>query len=243
VTTSKPDPAKRLIIALDVNTYDSAAALIELLAPHVGWFKLGSVLFTREGPRVCKLVKDSGAKLFLDLKYHDIPNTVHGAVSSAAALQADMITLHTSGGEAMMRAAVTARDEAKRNDMVIVGVTVLTHLNLADFQSLFASEREPRQTILALAETAKRSGLDGVVASAKELPIIKRRLGQDFTVVTPGIRPADSSKDDQTRVVTPAQAVADGADYLVVGRPVYGADDPADACRRIVDEMRAATVE
>jgi orotidine-5'-phosphate decarboxylase len=229
-----------LIIALDVDTYDGAAGLIKVLAPQVRWFKLGSVLFTREGPRVCRLVKDAGAKLFLDLKFHDIPNTVRGAVRSATALGADMITLHTSGGEAMMEAAVAARDQTGQRDMVIVGVTVLTHLDLSDFRSLFASEREPGQTIVTLAEAAKRSGLDGVVASAKELPMIKEKLGRSFKVVTPGIRPADSAKDDQTRVARPAQAVADGADYLVVGRPVYGASDPADACRRILDDMRAA---
>lgn len=231
------DVAERLVVALDVGGLEDAADLIKSLSPHVGWFKVGSVLFTRYGPAVCSLVKDAGAKLFLDLKFHDIPNTVRGAVVSAVELQADMLTLHLSGGEAMLKAAVRAREEAGRSDMIMVGVTVLTHLTFEDFHSLFATDRAPKETVLALAGLAHEAGLDGVVASAREALDIKSRMGPKFSVVTPGIRLADGSIDDQTRVVTPKQAVEAGADYLVVGRPIIAAPDPVAACRRILESM------
>jgi orotidine-5'-phosphate decarboxylase len=231
------DTAERLIVALDVGGSDEATRIIDLLSPHVGWFKVGSILFSRLGPAVCRQVKDSGAKLFLDLKFHDIPNTVHGAVSSALDLDVDMLTLHTSGGRTMLEAAVRARQDAGRQNVLLVGVTVLTHLTFEDFHSLFASGRSPEDTVLALAATARESGLDGVVASAKEAPLVKSHLGADFTVVTPGIRPAGGAKHDQTRVVTPQQAIENGADYLVVGRPIIADSDPVGACHRILDNM------
>jgi len=229
--------ADRLIVALDVESSSRAGELVEQLSPHVGWFKLGSVLFTREGPEICRIVKSAGARLFLDLKFHDIPNTVYGAVTSAMGLDVDMLTIHTSGGQAMMEAAVKAREDSGRSDVMIVGVTVLTHLDLEDFRALFASDRAPEDTVPALARMAQDAGLDGVVASAKELTTIKRFAGPDFKVVTPGIRLADGSKDDQTRVVTPGRAIRDGADYLVVGRPVIAASDPVDACQKILADM------
>ncbi len=231
------EASQKLIVALDVDGYDPAAGLIERLSPHAGWFKVGSVLFTREGPRVCRLVKDSGARLFLDLKFHDIPNTVRGAVAAAIDAGADMLTLHASGGEAMMRAAVDARGHADPGGVIIVGVTVLTHLALEDFRALFMSDRSPEETVPALARLAREAGLDGVVTSAREVPAIRREAGTAFKIVTPGIRlPADAD-DDQTRVVTPRRAVADGADYLVVGRPIVAAPDPEEACRRILENM------
>ena len=231
------DAAGRLIVALDVAGFDEAAKLVRLLSPHVGWFKVGSVLFTGAGPDVCRLIKESGSNLFLDLKFHDIPNTVHGAVTAALGLDADMITLHLSGGEAMLKAAVRARNDVGKHDVLLVGVTVLTHLTFNDFHSLFATERSSRDTVVALSEVARESGLNGVVASALEVALIKRQLGSEFTVVTPGIRLPESAKDDQTRVVTPRQAIEDGADYLVVGRPIIVDADPVAACRRILDNM------
>jgi len=228
---------RKLIVALDVEDYDRAARLVETLARHVGLFKVGSVLFTREGPRVCELVKGSGAGLFLDLKFHDIPNTVAGAVKSAANLGADMITLHLSGGEAMLQAASAARSESGRPKMKVVGVTVLTHLTFDDFHSLFLSDRSKNETILALAKLAEKCGLDGVVASALELPLIRRHMGPDFAVVTPGIRMADAERDDQVRVSTPKKAIRDGASYLVVGRPITAAPDPERACQKILEDM------
>jgi len=231
----------RLIVALDVRDYDEAARLVERLSPHVGWFKIGSVLFTREGPRVCRLVTESGARLFLDLKFHDIPNTVRGAVTSALALDAGMLTLHASGGEDMLRAAVEARHDAGRSDVMLVAVTVLTHMAIEDFHSLFASNRAPEDTVAALSSVAARAGLDGVVASAAEAESIKRRMGEGFKVVTPGIRLPGDDKGDQTRVVAPRRAVEWGADFLVVGRPIIAAQDPVVACRRVLDDMGSAT--
>lgn len=228
---------RKLIVALDVDGYDAAARLVESLAPHVGYFKIGSVLFTKEGPRVCELVKASGAGLFLDLKFHDIPNTVAGAVRAAAAVGADMITLHLSGGEAMLQAASHARDESGRKGMKIVGVTVLTHLTFDDFHSLFLSDRSKNETVIALAKLAQQSGLDGVVASALELPLIRRHMGPDFAVVTPGIRMTDAERDDQVRVSTPKKAIKAGASYLVVGRPITAAPDPVKACGSILEDM------
>jgi orotidine-5'-phosphate decarboxylase len=230
-------PAERLVVALDVNRLDQAASLVKLLSPHAGWFKVGSVLFTSAGADVCHLVKDSGAKLFLDLKFHDIPNTIHGAVRSALGLDVDMLTLHTSGGLAMLQAAVEARKQAGRQRTLLVGVTVLTHLSFDDFHSLFATERSPHETMIALSGVAARAGLDGVVASAMEASLIKQHRGDEFVVVTPGIRLPEGSKDDQTRVVTPRQSIDSGSDYLVVGRPIIADADPVGACERFLESM------
>jgi orotidine-5'-phosphate decarboxylase len=231
-------PARRLIVALDVDSFDDARRLVAALGPHVGWFKIGPVLFTREGPRVCALVREAGARLFLDLKFHDIPNTVHGAVKGALALGADMITLHASGGADMLRAARAAADEAGRRDAILLGVTVLTHLSEAAFNATFASSRPVGESVLALARVAREGGMTGVVASAQELPAIRRVLGREFVVVTPGIRLPEAKQDDQTRVVTPEQAIRDGADYLVVGRPIVAAPDPVAACREVLARMK-----
>jgi orotidine-5'-phosphate decarboxylase len=230
-------PSDRLIVALDVDSFDDARRLIESLGPHAGWFKIGSVLFTREGPRVCELVRESGAKLFLDLKYHDIPNTVQGAVTNAMALGADMLTLHASGGPTMLRAARAAAVAAGRGDAILVAVTVLTHFSEAEFNAVAGANRSVAESVLALARGAKEAGMTGVVASAQELPAIKRALGRDFVVVTPGIRLPDAKQDDQTRVVTPEQAIRDGADYIVVGRPIIAASDPVSACREVIARM------
>jgi orotidine-5'-phosphate decarboxylase len=231
----------KLITALDVDTYDAASALVDALSPHVKWFKVGAHLFTREGPRVCDMVKNRGANLFLDLKYHDIPNTVYGAVRSAMEVRADMLTLHASGGERMMREARRAVDDSGRTGALLVAVTVLTHLDVDDLGSLFSSRYAHDDMVLALARAARRAGMTGVVASARELPLIKKELGSDFIVVTPGIRlPEKSPPDDQVRVVTPERAVADGADFIVVGRPIIAAADPPQTCREILDRMRRA---
>jgi orotidine-5'-phosphate decarboxylase len=234
------DNAERLIVALDVNTYEEGAKLVEILSPHVKWIKIGSRLFTREGPRVCRLIKNNGLNLFLDLKFHDIPNTVYGAVRSALELDTDMLTLHTSGGVAMIRDAVRAAEDSGNRDVILLGVTVLTHLRIDDFVTLFSSTCAPREMVLNLASLAKEAGLNGVVASAQELKILKGHLGNDFTVVTPGIRlPENEGKDDQVRVLTPDKAIEAGADYIVVGRPIIAADDPAQACQRIIERMNS----
>ncbi|HET6348760.1 MAG TPA: orotidine-5'-phosphate decarboxylase [Candidatus Krumholzibacteria bacterium] len=235
--------SNRLIVALDVDSYDSACSLVAELTPHVGWFKIGPVMFTREGPRVCELVKQSGAGLFLDLKFHDIPNTVKGAVKNALAMGADMMTLHASGGPTMLSAARTAAEEVGKPDVILVAVTVLTHLSPAEFNATFASTRPVSESVVALARVAKEGKMSGVVASAQELPAIRKALGRDFVVVTPGIRLPDAKKDDQTRVVTPEQAIRDGADYLVVGRPIIAAADPVAACHEVLDRMESAVAQ
>jgi orotidine-5'-phosphate decarboxylase len=231
------NPSERLIVALDVEGYDAAAAMVERLSPDVRWFKIGATLFTREGPRVCRLVKEAGAKLFLDLKYHDIPNTVAGAVASAMSLECDMLTVHTSGGVEMMRRAREASESAGGSDVIIVGVTVLTSFAGEAFVGQFASTQSPQDMVVSLARMAREAGIAGVVASAQELRLIKDAMGEGFVVVTPGIRLPDAGKDDQTRVVTPEAAVRDGADYIVVGRPVIAAPDPAAAARNILERM------
>lgn len=234
---------QRLIVALDVDTYDAARALVALLGGHVGWFKIGPVLFTREGPRVLELIKKSDARLFLDLKFHDIPNTVQGAVRNAIAMGADMMTLHASGGPTMLSAARTAAEEAGRGDVILVAVTVLTHLSQAEFNATYGSTRPVAESVVALARVAKEGRMTGVVASAQELPAIKQAMGRDFVVVTPGIRLPDAKQDDQTRVVTPEQAVRDGADYLVVGRPIIGAKDPVAACHEVLARMESGVAK
>jgi orotidine-5'-phosphate decarboxylase len=227
------------VVALDVDSLGAARRLVESLAPHAGWFKVGPVLFTREGPGVCEMVKRAGARLFLDLKFHDIPNTVRGAVKNALLMGADMMTLHASGGTAMMRAAREAVDHANRSDAILVAVTVLTHLSEAEWNATLGSKRPVEETVLSLATTAREAGMSGVVASARELPAIKRALGAECIVVTPGIRLPGAGKDDQTRVVTPEQAIKDGADYLVMGRPIVAALDPVAACRDVLARMGA----
>jgi orotidine-5'-phosphate decarboxylase len=230
----------RLIVAVDVDSLDAARALIKELAPQVRWFKIGFELFTREGPAAARLVKDAGANLFLDLKFHDIPNTVGGAVKSALALGADLLTLHASGGSTMLRAARDAADAADRTDVILVGVTVLTHHSEAEFNTIFGSTRKVEESVLALARVAKEGGMNGVVASARELPAIKHAMGKNFVVVTPGIRLPGAGKDDQTRVVTPEQAIRDGADFIVVGRPITAAKDPLAAADEFLRRMADA---
>jgi orotidine-5'-phosphate decarboxylase len=234
------NPSDRLIVAVDVDSLDAARALITTLSPLARWFKIGSELFTREGPAAARLVKDAGAKLFLDLKFHDIPNQVKGSVESALALGADMLTLHASGGPAMLRAARNAADDAGRDDVILVGVTVLTHLSESEFNAIFPTSRKVEESVLALAKVARTGGMDGVVASAQELPTIKNAMGHDFIVVTPGIRLPGAGKDDQTRVVTPQQAIKDGADFIVVGRPITAAQDPLAACDEVLRQMADA---
>jgi len=240
--SAKSASQQRLIVALDVDSLDAARALVASLSPYVGWFKIGPVMFTREGPRVCEVVTNSSARLFLDLKFHDIPNTVEGAVKSALALGAEMITLHASGGPTMLSAARAAAGEAGKPDAILVAVTVLTHLSPAEFNATFASTRPVEESVVALARVAREGKMSGVVASAQELPAIRRAMGTDFVVVTPGIRLPDAKQDDQTRVVTPEQAVRDGADYIVVGRPIIAAKDPVAACNDVLARMASATV-
>jgi orotidine-5'-phosphate decarboxylase len=231
-------PAKnKIIVALDVPTAQAARELIKAIGGTVGFFKIGSQLFTSTGPHIVEEVRASGSKVFLDLKYHDIPNTVRNAVESASALGVEMLTIHLSGGRAMCEAAVVGRGNS---NVLILGVTVLTSLNdISLFEIGFRSSVE--DAVLLLAELAKNVGITGLVASPKELGILRERFGSLFTVVIPGIRPAWSDADDQKRVLTPRQAVEAGADYLVIGRPITASKDPKTAVQTIVDELEQAS--
>lgn len=231
------DPREKLIVALDLTDTERARELIELLSPLVKWFKVGSILFTKAGPQVCSMVKEGGLKLFLDLKFHDIPNTVGLAVRSALSLGADMLTVHAAGGRAMLAAASQARQEAGREDALVVAVTLLTHIDAADLGELFPGEYDCTNLVLRMAGTAVDAGVSGVVASAEELGPLRNALGPDPIIVTPGIRLEADGVDDQKRCATPEVALSSGADFLVVGRPIVGAKDPRRACQIFLDRM------
>ena len=205
-----------------------------------GLFKIGSQLFTAEGPRAVEKLAGLGFGIFLDLKFHDIPNTVAGAVAAAADLpKVRLLTVHTLGGIAMMRAAREAVAR-KRNRPAVLGVTVLTSLD-ADALRRAGISGSPASRALALARLAKEAGIDGVVASAHEARAIRRACGRNFLIVVPGVRPASTSVNDQSRVATPAEAIRAGADYLVIGRPITAAANPRAAALAIAEEIASAT--
>jgi orotidine-5'-phosphate decarboxylase len=225
----------KIIVPLDVPTAQAARELIEAIGGAVGFFKVGNQLFTSAGPNIVKEVRASGSKVFLDLKYHDIPNTVRHAVESASALGVDMLTIHLSGGRAMCEAAVVGRG---MSNVLILGVTVLTSLNDVALSEVgFRGSVEDE--VLLLAELAKNVGITGLVASPQELCILRERFGSLFTTVIPGIRPTWSESGDQKRILTPRQAAEAGADYLVIGRPITASKDPKTALQRIVDELES----
>ena len=229
---------KDLIIALDLPTAEEALALVDRLGEPAGFYKVGAQLFTRAGPDLIGELKDREKRVFLDLKYHDIPHTVARSVESAAELGVDMLTVHASGGTSMMEAA---REAAGLDGPVLIGVTLLTSFSGADVEEVWDKElRSLRDDVARLAALAADAGLDGVVSSALEVEALKRRHGAEFLVITPGIRPEGAAAEDQARVATPAEAIAAGSDYLVVGRPIHAADDPEAAFQALMDEVDAA---
>ena len=235
---SRRTARNRLIVALDTDRLASALAMARRLGPLAGMFKIGSQLFTAEGPRAVERIAALGAGIFLDLKFHDIPNTVAGAVRAAAELPGvTLVNVHASGGLEMMRSAARALAEVGRAPRLL-GVTVLTSLDAAALRRLGIAG-SPWSRAVSLARLAQQAGLDGVVCSAHELRAIRRACGSKFLTVVPGIRPASAAKGDQARVATPAQAIRDGADYLVVGRPITEARDPRAAAQAILKEMAA----
>ena len=229
----------RLIVALDVSSVTEAVCLVEQLHGHVGLFKVGSELFTAEGPTVARRLTALGEKIFLDLKFHDIPNTVRAAARQGAGMGVSMLDLHASGGRRMMEAALEGVREGSsgRDRPLVLAVTLLTSLRTDDLAEIGVSLCA-EAAVVRLAGLAQRAGLDGAVASPQEIAAIRRACGPDFIVVTPGIRPESAAVDDQTRIATPQQAVRAGADYLVVGRPITSAGDPAGAADAIVAEMQ-----
>jgi orotidine-5'-phosphate decarboxylase len=235
----------QLLIALDVPTGGEALRLADLLRGHVGGFKIGSQLFTAEGPVIVRTLTAKGDKVFLDLKFHDIPNTVASAVAAATSLGVWMVNVHASGGTKMMQAAgEAARKTASaegRPAPLLIAVTVLTSMTAAAMSEAGTNGPVTDQ-VSRLARLAQESGLDGVVASPQETSLIRALCGPEFVIVTPGIRggAAVTSIDDQQRTMTAGGAIAAGANYLVVGRPVIGAPDPREAAARIAGEVRAA---
>lgn len=232
------EPRERLIVALDVANAAEARRIVEAVGPAATTYKIGKQLFTSEGPQVVRDLLASGRKVFLDLKFHDIPNTVGAAVRAAAELGVSMLTIHASGGTRMLRAAVEAAAVASHRPLVLA-VTVLTSLTDQDLQEVGVSGRVLDQA-LRLAALARTCGCDGVIASAHEARELRRELGAGYAIVIPGVRLAGQDKGDQARVVTPADAIAAGASHLVVGRPITAAPDPATAARHIIDEIASA---
>jgi orotidine-5'-phosphate decarboxylase len=226
---------QRLIFALDVPDVCSAEQLLDRLDGKVGVVKVGLELFAKAGPAAVEAVQRRGYKLFLDLKLHDIPNTVAGAVRSASSLGVSMLTVHTGGGRKMLEAAVDAADPA----LTLLGVTLLTSMAPADLTDTCISGT-PESVVLRRAELARATGLGGIVCSPKEVSSVKAQIGTKMVAVTPGIRPAGAEMGDQKRAATPGTAIAGGADFLVVGRPIGEADSPAAAADTIVREMAAA---
>ncbi|OGX43416.1 MAG: orotidine 5'-phosphate decarboxylase [Omnitrophica WOR_2 bacterium RIFCSPLOWO2_12_FULL_51_24] len=227
----------KLIVALDMKTLDEAKEAVKKLSPVVKVFKVGIGLFTLYGLDAVKLVHDGGAKVFLDLKFHDIPNTVAHAVRSAAKLGVFMVNIHTLGGsEMMMRAAEAVRESD--NKPKLLGVTVITSMDQSSIGEV-GIDKKIEDEVVSLARLGKDSGLDGVVASPNEVSLIRKNLGKDFMIVTPGIRPAGAKRDDQKRIMTPADAIRSGADYIVVGRPIIETKDPLEAARKIIKEMES----
>jgi len=226
--------SERLIVALDVPTAEDALRLVDRLAGRVGLFKVGSQLFTAAGPEVVRAIVARNQKVFLDLKYHDIPNTVGAAVKSAAGLGVSLLTLHGLGGRAMLEAAARARAGGVR----LLAVTVLTSHDEASLADIGLA-RPLSDSVRRLARLARDAGIDGVVASPHEVGLIREACGKGFLIVIPGIRPAGAQAGDQARLATPAAALSAGADYLVVGRPVTEAPDPAAAVAAIVQDMKS----
>jgi len=236
----KIDPRSYLIVALDVGSSAEALELVDRLKSSVGYFKIGLQLFTSEGPDVVARVKDSGGGVFLDLKLHDIPNTVAGAVVEAVSHGVDLLTLHTLGGARMMRRAREALDEISTRTPVprLLGVTVLTSMDAEELENIGIRDSIP-DAVLRLARLARNCGMDGLVCSPRELTRLQNEGIRDLFYVTPGIRPADTSADDQKRITTPRDAIRMGARHIVVGRPIVRADRPEKAAARILRDIES----
>jgi orotidine-5'-phosphate decarboxylase len=229
------DPRQRLIVALDVSSAAAAQKIVAAVGDSAFCYKVGMQLYTAEGPQVVRDLVSSGRKVFLDLKYHDIPSTVAAAVREAAGLKVSMLTVHASGGGKMLAAATEAA-AALNPSLMVLAVTVLTSLDDFDLDKLGIHGRV-RDQVLRLSALALTNGCQGIVASAHEAAELRRELGSDFAIVTPGVRPVGAEVADQARVVTPAAAITAGASYIVVGRPITGAADPGSEARTILGQI------
>ncbi|MCL2631738.1 MAG: orotidine-5'-phosphate decarboxylase [Coriobacteriia bacterium] len=231
------DRLKRVVVALDLD-YDEAMRVARQLQGHASWMKVGMTLFYAEGPAIVSKLKDLGFKVFIDLKLFDIPHQVSGAAASLAALGADLITVHAIGGQSMLKAAVAGASEgaiyANVTAPKLLGITVVTSMSQDDLADIGVS-RDLDEQVSELAALAMKAGLNGVVASPQELVRLRGELGNEALVVTPGIRPAGSDSNDQTRTATPAEAFDDGASYIVIGRPITAAADPLAAFNALFD--------
>jgi orotidine-5'-phosphate decarboxylase len=224
--------ADKIIVALDVPTKREALKLVEKLRDQVSFFKVGLQLYTAEGPEIVRSVLATGARVFLDLKIYDIPNTVASAVGSASRLGVQMLTIHLSGGREMIRAAVGAR----ANDMLLLGATVLTSAAEGTLHEVGVADNVDDQ-VLRLAKLGVEAGIDGVVASPHEIEMLRREFGDKIKIVTPGIRPPEAEVGDQKRTMTPREALDAGADYLVIGRPIVAQSNPREAAKRILEDL------
>ena len=227
----------RVIIPLDVSSVSGALALGDQLGDEADFYKIGFELYTRGGLEVVRELVSRDKRVFLDIKLHDIPNTVARAVEAASDLGVDLLTLHASGGQRMMEAAA----EARSGHLKLLGVTVLTSMTTDEMASVWGRKISlVRDEVFRLANLGKEAGLDGIVSSALEASWIRQKIGPSFLIVTPGIRPAGSSSDDQNRVATPREAIRNGADFLVIGRPITRADDPSAAFAAVLKEIEEA---
>lgn len=233
---------KKLVLALDVEDIETAKNLVDELSPYIGTFKVGLQLFCGYGLEIVNYIKEKNADFFLDVKLHDIPNTVEKASYNVIKNGANFFNVHASGGVEMMRAARHGADvAAQKYNMkkpLILAVTILTSINDAILEKEHLNKNKVEDMVLQFAKNAKAAGLDGVVASAHELKTIKRELGEDFVVLTPGIRPVWSLKDDQKRIATPSSAIEDGADYIVLGRAITNSEDKIEAVKKVYEEIQ-----
>lgn len=230
--SSTISPRDRLIVALDFPTKSKALALVFALSGTVSTYKIGLQLYTAEGPEIIRAVAATGAKIFLDLKLHDIPSTVAKTVAAAGELGVQMLTVHLSGGRAMLSAAV----EAKSPNLLLLGVTVLTSATTETLNETGVNSAVEEQ-VLRLAELGQETGIDGLITSPQEVQMLRYRLGDKIRLITPGVRPSWAAADDQKRFTTPAEALRSGADYLVVGRPITADRDPRAAAERVLAEI------
>ena len=231
------EPKERIIVALDVETYLEAEKLVEELADVVDIFKVGMATYQGYGEKILAKLENMNKKVFLDLKFHDIPNTVYNVTKIALEKNIFMMNYHCSGGSKMLEEAVRAIKEKEGAKPILLGVTILTSMDQEQFNEVGYSG-SIEEKVINFAKMAASKGMNGVVASAKEAKKIKETLGKHFVVVTPGIRPTWSVKGDQKRVLTPSEAVRQGADYLVIGRPIIKAEKPKEAAQRIIDELK-----